>query len=529
MSQLPQAKEERDLQSYALKNFLAVNTTNSRVACPETCLYDLTNLQPIGYSNLHSVPDISSVLHDYAGDTIYYDADANVNNVEYLIAAATDGALFAYNIGSSVVTQIATPGTLSGNGTRITQWKNSQILVIDANGYFNWNGSGSIVSIGGVTGAPSSGSCIAVYQGRVWIAQGRVLFYSAPDTFADFTTASGGGFRNLTDSTLRSTVQALFAANGFLYVFGTTSVDSISDVYVPAGASPPTPNMTYLNLDAIIGTDQPSSICAYGRLVVFANRYGVYSLYGTSITSISSPDPNNSYNSSIDGTWQYVDFSQPISAGQFLCNNILCVGWLIRRLNDPIFGTGPVIACYQGNAAGGRWWFGNFGALTRVSTGIVSTVSAIFGYVGNKLYQLFQNINSSPASSFMGPLWDFGDPFSQKQIIRAGIAITVFKQGGTFTLNIDTTNGSFPVPNLVPGSVVWLNNSNAVVTWINNFSQPVSWISGSYLTYWAGAQNGLNTGNSKYVGFSFSSTGGTVYEINALLMDYKKGPRWIGN
>lgn len=525
MAQKIEGKEERPLQSYHLKDFLAVNTTNARTATPNAAFYDLTNIQPIGSANLHSVNGISALLHDFAGDTIYRDQSVNVNGTEYLICAGTNGTLFAYNIQSGATTNIATAGTLSGANTRIVQWKNTEVLIIDTNNYYGWNGAGLITILGGTTGAPSSGTCIAVYQSRVWIAQARLLYYSAPDSFSDFQTASGGGFRNLTDSTLRSTVMNLYTANGFLYVFGLTSVDAISDVYVPTGASPPTPNFTYLNLDALIGTDQPDSIASYGRLITFANQYGVYSLYGTTIQPISGVDPNNTYQSSIDGTWQYVDFGQKISAAQFKSNNLLCVGFLIRRASDPVFGSNTVIAVYQGNAAGGRWWFGNFGTVTRITTGIVSGVVAVFGYIGNKLFQLFADTTSSPAGSFMTALWDFDDPITAKEAIRAGFGISVFKLGGTFSFNLDTTQGSYPLSNLASGAVQWVNNFGNTVTWVNNFSQPVTWVAGTFQTYWGKSPPGF----AKYIGFSFAATAGSIYEINSILLDYKWAARWTGN
>ena len=288
MAQKEENKQERPLQSFTFKDFQAVNTTNARVACPPQSFADLENAQPIGASNLHSINDISAALHDYAGDTIYTDQNANIGGTEYLIAAASDSKLFSFNVGTNVATNITGAAAISSSGGRMAQYQNTQVLYVDASGYYNWNGAGNIVSIGGVTGAPTSGSAIAVYQNRVWIAQGRVIFFSAPGSLTDFTTASGGGSTTLVDPTLRSAVQALFAANGYLYVFGVSSIDAISDLYIPAGASPPTPNFTKLNLSAIVGTDQQQSIGVYGRLVLFANRYGAWSLTTATATQAAN-------------------------------------------------------------------------------------------------------------------------------------------------------------------------------------------------------------------------------------------------
>lgn len=523
MAQKVEGKDERPLQSFTFKDFLAANTTNARLAIPDKAFYALENAQPIGAGNIHSINDISAVLHDYAADQIYYDANVNLG-VELLIQASTNGKLFSYNVPSPATTQINGAITLSGASTRVAQWNNTNALIIDATGYYQWPGSGNIVSIGGATGAPTSGSAIAVYQNRVWIAQGRVLFFSAPGSFTDFTTASGGGSTSLIDPTLRSVVQALFAANGYLYVWGTSSINAISDLYVPSGASPPTPNFTNLNLQAVIGTDQPFSIQTYGRLVVFANRMGVWSLYGTTVQSISGADPNNQYQSAIDGTWQYADFSVPISGGQVNSNGLLCACFLFKRNSDPLFGSNTIVLVYQGNAAGGKWWNANWGAITRITTAFVNGSPALFAYIGNKLFQLFAVTTTAPPAFVQTALWDFGDPITQKECIRGGVGISAVGSA-TITLNLDTPKSTFPFNVTVVGQVVWVNNLNAIVTWQNNALATVTWQPAFFQTYWAAAPQGF----SKYVGFTLKTLQGTIFELNSFLLDYKWAARWVGN
>lgn len=530
MSQKIEVKDERPLQSFHLKDFLAVQTTASRIAIPNQAFYDLENAQPIGASNLHAINDISASLQNYGADTIYYDANVNISNTEYLLQASTTGKLWAYNVASNTLTQINGAAVLGGTATRIVQWNNSNALIIDSSGYYQWNGAGNIVSIGGVTGAPTSGTDIAVYNGIVWISQNRVLFFSAPGTFSDFTVANGGGSVTLVDPVIRSNITRLFACNGYLYIFAVSSINAISDLYVPSGATPPTPNFTNLNLSAVVGTDQPFSVQTYGRLVLFANRYGAWSLYGTSVQSISSPDPNNLYQSSIDGTWQYLNFATAISGGQVVSNNLLCAAFLLTRVNDPIFGSNTVVGMYQGDAAGGKWWFANYGAtgvITRITTAFLNNVPCIFAYIGNHLYQLFANTNSWPAAVIQSAFWDFGDPITQKQVIRAGVGIIVYQNANSapFTLTIDTPGSSLPVQISNPGFVTWVNKFGAVVTWVNNALAPVQWISQGFTVFFGGTSHGY----SKYVGMTLKTPQGVNFEFNSFLLDYKWGNRWTGN
>lgn len=527
MAQKPESKQERPLQSFTFKNFLAVNTTAARTGVPNENFYNLENAQPIGFANIHSIADQSAALHNYGADTIYTDGNVNISNTEYLLQASTTQKLFAYNVPGNSVAQINGAINLAGSGTTFAQWSNSTALLVDSTGYYDWNGSGNIVSIGGATGAPTSGSAIAVYQNRVWIIQGRTLFFSVAGSFTDFTVANGGGSIVLTDPVLRSNVTALFAQNGYLYIFGVSSVQALSDLYVPAGASPPTPNFTLLPLSGVVGTDQPSSVMVYGRLVLFASRIGVWSLYGTTVQSLSAPDPNNAYGSSINGTWQYVNFAQTVSGGQVNSNNLLCAAFLIKRNADPVFGSNTVIAMYQGDAAGGKWWTANFGALTRVTTAFVSGSPALFGYIGNILYQLFAVTTSSPAASISTAFWDFGDPITQKQVIRAGVAIGVLQNIGSssMTLTVDTPESSLPVQLNIPGFIQWINNNDAIVTWQNNALSTVNWIGGLFSTYFGGTSHGY----SKYVGMTVTTQDGLVFELNSFLVDYKWGVRWQGN
>jgi hypothetical protein len=523
VAQKVETRDERPLQSFSFKNFLAVNTTNQRTGLPNEAFANLENAQPIGAANIHSIADISGLLHNYGADTIYTDINANIGNVEYLIQAATNGKLFSYNVGNTTVTQINGAILLAGSATAMTQWQNTNVLIVDSTGYYQWNGAGNIAAITG-TGAPTSGNAIAVYQNRAWIAQGRILYYSAPGSFSDFTTASGGGFTVLVDSTLRSNIQQLLSANGYLYIFGVTSVDQISDLYIPAGASPPTPNFTKLNVSPSIGTDQIYSIVSYGRLVLFANRWGIWRLYGTSIDPISGVDPNNSYQSSIDGTMQYAAFNPTMSAALTVSRQLLCAGFLLKRNADPTYGSNTVIAMYQGNPAGGRWWFANYGTVTRIATAFVNNQYAMFAYIGNSMYQLFANLGSSPPAIVSTALWDFGDPITQKECIRGGIGLSA-TGSASVTLNLDTPQSTYPFTVSVVGQVQWINNLGATVTWVNNAAQVVQWAPGQFQTYWAAAPRGF----AKYVGFTLNTAQGTVFELNSFLLDYKWGARWVGN
>jgi hypothetical protein len=562
MAQKIEAKTERPLQHFWLQRFLAVDTTDSRLALMDNaCFYDLLNVQPVGFSNLHSVRDASGVLADFGAHHVYRTWNVHLNpgnqlgaGKEYLICWATDGTLWAYDVAAQTNTQI---GSNIDSANDVAQFDWTTALIVAKNGYWYWNGTGQIQPISNgppattvtlpdgstatADSAPSGGNAIAVYQGMVWIAQGRQLLYSVPNNFVNFNTTAGGGWSGLTDSTLKSDVTALFAANGYLYLFGATSVDALSDVYYPVnpatGQQLATPSFTKLNLNAIVGTDQPQSIMAYQRLVLFANRMGIWMIYGSTIERISGFDPNNNYLSSIDGTWQYLSFdevtgvaqaTQSASGGQVMSNALLCAAFLVYRKGDPIFGTGPVMMMYQADMAGGKWWSADtdVGPLTYICTALVNNQPALFGFANNKLYQLFADPASAPAARLMTGLWDLQDPLTDKQAIRAGIRMMLAGNPDRVGVKVmmDTVKDSYPISLSLIGLPEWTNQPNQLAEWQTPGGTEVDWNipNPPFLMYWGRAPQCW----SPYIGFTVTTQPGTIFEVNSLSVDYKLAARW---
>jgi hypothetical protein len=484
---------------------------------------------------------------------------------EFLLCGGRDGTLWAYNVAAKTATQIGS-GIAVDETLSIAQYDWSTALIVASNGYWYWGGTGQMQAItngatvtlpdGSTVTAntpPSGGQAIAVYQQMVWIAQGRTLWYSAAANFAQWSTTAGGGWTALTDPTLKSDVTALFAANGFLYLFGRTSIDVISDVYFPVnpadGTQLTTPSFTKLNLNAIVGTDQPQSIIVYQRLVLFANRLGIWMIYGNSIERISGFDPNNNYLSSIDGTYQYADFNHEITyivgsnpptaqsylmrvtAGQVMSNRLLVAAFLIYRTGDPIFGSGPVILMYQADMAGGKWWSvdaSDIGPIDYICTALVDSQPALFGFIGNMLYQLLEDPAGAPPARIMTSLWDFGDPLTDKQALRAGVRMMLAGDPAKAGVKVmmDTITDSYPISLSLIGLPEWSNQTSQTVEWQKPGGTGVDWNipNPPFLSYWGRAPQGW----SPYVGFTVTTQPGTIFEINSLSLDYKLGARWSG-
>jgi hypothetical protein len=518
MAQQVSDKGEEPRRSKTFVQFKGVNTRSSRISIPGDTWFYLENMQPIGDANVHSILGLSAALYDFTSNTIYVAQYANVAGVDYLITASTNGNVYAYNIGTSAVTTIGTG--FAGSGTRFAQWKNTHLLTFDNTvGYGYWNGSGTFTFVSGAgvpTGAVGQINDIAVAFGRAWICTARAITFtdvpaSGPPVLADFSATNGAGTVALTDPTIRNNITRLWAQNGYLYIIAPTSISVISDVYVPSGASPPTPLFTLLNIQATIGSDQQFSIFAFNQALMFANSYGVWALYGTQCQRISED---------IDGTWQYRDTSQAITGGAVLSNNLLSAAFCFKRLASP--GEWPaatVLAVYTDK----KWWFANYGSVTGIINALKSTDQILFGLIGNKLYQLFAPGASPPAFTMSTPLWPMEDNLADKEVIRAGFEAIVYTYTSNFNVTIDTVNNSqSAITSTNNLNIAWANNTGIVTQWQNNTPVIVYWGSNSYLLY-----NGFAPGTyGKYVGMTISGAAGNVWQFSSLSMDYKLRARW---
>lgn len=139
-----------------------------------------------------------------------------------------------------------------------------------------------------------SGSCMEMYQSRVWLANpyqvgpftvGGVLNVGAPGSLTDFSNAGGGVQFTNNSRYLRQSYTALHQSNGFLYPFGDSSVDNISNVQT--GGSPTTTTFNNYTTNTQIGVAWRDTVVDFNQSVLFANRNGGYGLYGGSVQKIS--------------------------------------------------------------------------------------------------------------------------------------------------------------------------------------------------------------------------------------------------
>jgi hypothetical protein len=325
---------------------------------------------------------------------------------------------------------------------------------------------------------------VATFSGRTWVAAGRTVYYSAADSYSDFTGTSAGAFV-ITDSTLHGNIRALLSANNFLYIFGDDSINVFSDVRVDTNGQT---LFTNTNVSASVGTKRIYAIFPFFRSVLFMNDYGIYSLVGSTTSKLSDD---------LDGVFPNIDFSLPVSGGQVLLNNILCAAFNFTY-NDPEVGPRQVQAVFFEK----KWFMTSQGELDYITSVPSAGLIRLYGVDGRNLYRLYANSTAQVASKIKTALMPMGDAIRTKQALKFGIEATL-SDYTTLTVSVDneTSTGTAQSYTLTT-FITWLNNFLSAVTWTNNSNNVVNWTpSNSYALYKSDAQQ-----YGKYLGLTITSS-----------------------
>jgi hypothetical protein len=323
---------------------------------------------------------------------------------------------------------------------------------------------------------------VATFSGRVWVAAGRTVYYSAAGSYSDFTSVSAGSF-TISDSTLHGNIQALLSANNFLYIFGDDSINVFSDLRVSTtGAT----LFTNTNVSASVGTKRAFAIFPYFRSVLFMNDYGMYALVGSTTSKISDQ---------LDGIFPYIDFTLPVTGGQVLLNSILCAAFSFTY-NDPLSSPRQIQCIFFDK----KWFVTSQGSIDYITSVPVGGVISLYGVDGKDLYKMYASTTASINSTIRTALMPMGDPIRTKQALKFGIEATL-TQSAVLTVTVDSESGSSPSYTL-NNAVTWVNNSGSTIAWLNNSSATIGWLTASgYALYKSDAQQ-----YGKYLGLTMTSS-----------------------
>lgn len=287
---------------------------------------------------------------------------------------------------------------------------------------------------------------VATFSGRVWVAAGRTVYYSAAGSYSDFTSVSAGSF-TITDSTLHGNIQTLLSANNFLYIFGDDSINVFSDVRVTTTG---VTIFTNTNVSASLGTKRIYAVFPYFRSVLFMNDYGVYALVGSTTSKISDP---------LDGIFPLIDFTKPVSGGQVLVNNILCAAFNFTY-KDPVQGARQLQAVFFEK----KWFLTSQGSPSLVNSAPVAGYVNLYATDGINVYVMYKDSSSNVSSNVQTALLPMQDTIRTKQALKFGIEATQ-NAGGPLSVTVDSETASSPPYTLYGYSPTWYNSSGTTIPW----------------------------------------------------------------
>lgn len=334
-------------------------------------------------------------------------------------ATAGTGAVFAV-VMEAISSNILTRGTGYSTGDSVTdEFLRSSV----------WSALDSFtITSSGVIG----GTGIATYAARVWIASGRTVYFTDVDSYNSFGGA--GGFFTITDSYLHNNITVLYAANNYLYIFGDTSIDALSNVTVTAGVT----SFSRINVTASVGTSSPTSVFAYYRSIMFFHASGFYLLAGATPERISEK---------ITSLIGQITAATPVFGCQVQVRTELCAAFLFTFTDTFVTNTTrTLMALFFRN----RWWVAggnNFAAMTSLP---VAGVETAYAWAGNAMYQQFFMAGALAAWTLKTKLWDGGSPLREKQSINAAIAgLLGTPSAAGIVLTVDTelaSSGGYSMP-----------------------------------------------------------------------------------
>ncbi len=299
-----------------------------------------------------------------------------------------------------------------------------------------------------------SGSSLENFQQRVWIGHpyqssgvgviqtGGVYNISAPGVFTDFSTSDGGLQFTNSDSFLRYQYVTFKQSNGYLYAFGDSSISVISNVQT--NGTPSVTTFNYQNSDPQTGVAWRDSLMPYSRSILFGNPFGVFGLYGGSVTKVSKKMDNifqNAVFPAAGGITPTSAVANVFNSKVFLMN---------MTITDP-FTFEPRTVMVSWDEAN---WFvsSQTSSLTFIGTQEVNSDMQAWGTDGTNLFPLFATPSTGLNKKLSTKLYGQQNMLIQKESLGVYMQaqdLSVGQQGINITsLTVDAEHGTYPVPNL---------------------------------------------------------------------------------
>lgn len=249
--------------------------------------------------------------------------------------------------------------------------------------------------------------CMEVFQGRLFVAGENVMSFSAPSNGSDFSASGGGGSFGYFGDKLVYGYMDLAASAGFLYCFGDSSTDLISNIQMTNSSTDPqapvfSTSFQYSNVDPQVGHGFARPVGRWSRAFVIANgaplvggdisearahRGGIYNMFGSQ-ASLISQKVTNTYT-----TLDVTDFFPTMAPATMFGFRVMLIN---GRFTDPWGKVRNLLLMWHGQVGergggGNEFWSvaSQTVQLTNIGTYEQDSVLSPYGTDGKHLYRLF--------------------------------------------------------------------------------------------------------------------------------------------
>lgn len=300
-----------------------------------------------------------------------------------------------------------------------------------------------------------SGTAIETFQQRVWLTfpfqaangngvqqNGEIINVSAPGSFSDFSTSDGGLEFINSDAFLRSQYINIKQSNGYLYPIGDSSVSVISNVQT--SGSPSTTTFNYQNTDPQTGAAWRDTVVSYSRTILLANTFGVFGIYGGSVTKISK-NMDNIFNNAV---FPAAGGVVPTAAVANIFN--LKVYLINMTVVDPFTGAQRTLMLGWNEK---EWIIVSQASIfTFISTQEINSNLLAWGTDGTNLYQLFNAPSNLITKKYSSKLYGAQNQLIQKEALGMYLQVQDLSTTGAGvsfnSISVDAEHGVYPVPQI---------------------------------------------------------------------------------
>ena len=270
----------------------------------------------------------------------------------------------------------------------------------------------------------------------------------------------GGSFTSKADGFLKSQFVNLKQANGFLYLFGDSSINVISNVQTTG--TTPTTTFNNQNVDPQTGLAWRDSLAAFGRTLCFANSSGVYALFGGAAEKISQK---------LDNLFATANFLTVIPTMFItILFGTRCLG-LTFNTKDPTTGTQRTIMALWNGA---KWFVASQSVVPIITTTLQqSSVPSGWGTDGASLFPMFTVASAALPKKIVSKLWKGSSQIVFKNAMRLYCrTLDIAGTGVLITGTVDSDQRASVAFSLT-SNLNWLNNAGQPIQFQNNLAQNI--------------------------------------------------------